>query len=277
MAREVCLRKCYVIREYLVPIFGPGFAASCIPDGPEQEPGKRRPGRRRKSPPVVVERSSEELLDDDCDQPIDTEEPPTKRIRRFEPPSYRYKSPASATDIDLNTFTPPSKPRGFSEAEVISAAHCLMSLKYCSSDGYFGSPAITPGGPNYQDHQYKGHNNNALVQESASSPIQKSRLPSIRNLVQSVPAHQRYNQYPTPSPHESPLELSMNWPNQTPSPARQSLMSPPNSIHNSFSGKSGDRRFSNNTDECHTPTQEFADPLFYTPDSESRHCDSNDE
>src|SRR5271167_2871540 len=61
LAHKVCLEKCYKIRHYLAPLFGPDFVNKCVPiDESDEKQMKSRPGRKPRSPTFSVKRPAEE-------------------------------------------------------------------------------------------------------------------------------------------------------------------------------------------------------------------------
>jgi hypothetical protein len=264
MAREVCLRKCYLIREYLVPIFGPEFVANCTPEAPEEASGKRRPGRRRKSPPVVAKRSSKEMLNDEGDPTINAEAVSTKRVRRIKVSTPRYSTPVSTAGIDVDPSTPLSQPPDWDPVDT-EAALCLVNLRYGPFDrAPQNDEPITES--SYQGGRHRGNDNTEWVDMTLTPFFPMSPLPSFKDIVASGPMPQRYNHFPiTPSPQNSPNPApSMNWSTPSASAAGPSLISPPLTVRENFMEYPCERRPSNSTEECRTPIQEdFRGPLFY--------------
>src|SRR5947207_10353740 len=64
LARTVCLEKCYKIRHYLAPLFGPDFVNECVQvEVSDEKQIKGRPGRKPRSPSSPVKRAAEGDMD----------------------------------------------------------------------------------------------------------------------------------------------------------------------------------------------------------------------
>jgi hypothetical protein len=273
LARKICLEKCYSIRHYLTPLFGPSFANECIyVESDEQEQTKRRPGRKPRSPTFAVKRSSEEM--------VETEEMhPSPEGDRL-PNKRRLLSPCAS-----GTTNPPNLPSdlnfdknltGDEICKMLFAARELMRMQQCSSEGTPQNDWPMPGDPRmggylkWNDRRYQWNGDDQLIEKSP----RKTPLPSIKDMVQSIPT-QQYTRFPiTPSPHQSPRPVSSyDWQHIPSVGTGQTLISPPMSCRESFSGYGRERQYSvNTTDECHTPVQEmYPGSLFPTPQPEGRH------
>jgi hypothetical protein len=274
LARQVCLQKCYKIRKYLAPLFGPDFVKQCVPDEPEQESVKRRPGRRPRSPVIAPKRSSEEMLEDDSD-PTVTEELPKKRPYLTPCTSEKVNPPVLPADLNMDIYG------SLTPDEVcvqLIVARELMRLQQCPLDGPsvndwppIGDPRMG-GYIQYQGRRYKWNGAHSLV-EKPLTPTPKIPLPPVRDIVKpkSSPRQPRFPL--TPSPQQSPFAPpAMGWQSPFSTAAGRTLISPPLSVRDSFSGYPRERQSSNGTEEYGTPMQElYSGSLFPTPQPEGRY------
>lgn len=271
LARKVCLQKCYKIRRYLAPLFGPDFVNECLPAQPEEERMKRRPGRRPRSPMYMpVKRSPEEMLEDDFDETDMNGYQPNKRRS---PPPYASGSlppPPLPSDLTMDMFGELSKEELCS---TLSAARELTRLQYCPFQGPPQNEWPMQGDSRlgghvwYRGHRYMWNGAADLVEDPPTTT-----LPPVKDLVQPAPSPKQFIRYPmTPSPRQSPYNPpTTGW--QSPFPAGHTLISPPLSLRESFGGHGRERQYSVlTTDECRTPTREvYSGSLFPTPQPEGR-------
>jgi hypothetical protein len=277
LARKVCLQKCYKIRRYLAPLFGPDFVKECLPTEPEEERMKRRPGRRPRSPNYIpAKRSPDQMLEDDFDPIVRKEHLPNKR--RSPPPcaSGSLSPPTLPSDLHMDMFGELTKDEMCS---ILTAARELTRLQQCP---FWGLPenewpivgdSRLGGHVFYHGHRYKWNGASDLV-EDPPTPKQPT-LPSVKDLVQPAPSPKQFIRYPmTPSPRHSPYNPpAAGWQSPFSAAAGRTLISPPLSLRESFSGYGRERQFSVlTTDECRTPIQEvYSGSLFPTPQPEGRH------
>ena len=274
LAHKVCLEKCYKIRQYLTPLFGPDFADECVPtEDEEKEQMRRRPGRKPRFPPLPIKRKVEDCTDEDSHSTPANE---TVRIKR------RFAKPCASGIVD-----PPPLPSNlgvlgqYSAAEIcemLSAARELERMQYCPFEGIptndWPMPANSRLG-GYLTYKASRYLWNGADQFVEKLPTPKPALPSLKELVHSVP-NTPYHRFPiTPPPVQSPYTASSyDWQssaaNVAANVAAQTLISPPMSLRESFNGH--DRGYSvATTDECHTPVHEvYSGSLFPTPQPELR-------
>ena len=272
IARSVCLEKCYKIRHYLTPLFGPEFADECMPtEGEDKDQMRRRPGRKPRSPPLPVKRKVEDCTDDDNYPNPSHETVPIKR-RPIKPcASGTVNPPSLPSNLSLDGF---GRHSAAEFCEMLSAACELERMQYCPFEGIPTNEWPMPGDSKFGGHlKYKGTryfwNGADKFVEKPQKP--KLPLPSVKDLVHSVAAP-GYPQFPiTPPSVQSPYNASAyDWQNSAASAAAQTLVSPPISVRESFNGR--DRGYSiATTDECRTPVQEvYSGSLFPTPQPEPR-------
>ena len=272
LAYKVCLEKCYKIRHYLTPLFGPDFADNCLPtEGEEKDQMRRRPGRKPRSSPLPVKRKVEDCTDDDNHPTPSHETVPIKR-RSIKPcASGTGTPPPLPSHLNLDNF------RRYSAAEIcemLTAARELERMQYCPLEGTPSNDWPMPGDSRlggylkFKGSRYLWNGADQFVEKPHAS---KTPLPSLKDLVTSV-ATPPYNRFPiTPPPVQSPYNTtSYDWQNSAASAAAQTLISPPMSLRESFNGR--DRGYSiATTEECRTPVQElYSGSLFPTPQPEPR-------
>jgi hypothetical protein len=275
VARQVCLQKCYKIRNYLAPIFGPDFVDQCVP--PDQHNGqKKRPaGRRPKSPPLLSRKRPSDGLDDESDgdqvYPISN-----KRIAYSPCASGSSNPPALPSDVDWSSLG------RLSEEDIctmFSAARELMRMRNCPFTGPPKNDWPMPGDPRMGGYvyinreRYKWDGAKELKPRPIVHILPTSTLQSLHELNQpqsSVPVTQR-NRYPiTPSPHQSPFAPPPMDCKSPVSASSRTMISPPMSVREGFSGYTRDRQYSlNSNDDCRTPIRESYTPLFPTPQPEN--------
>lgn len=273
-AYRVCLGKCYKIRHYLAPLFGPSFVSDCLPsESEEREQIKRRPGRRPRSPTLPVKRLAEDDLDDESD--LTRNNPPPKKRPAFEscasgktlPP--RLPSDPNMDDcglLRLDEICP-----------LLTAARELQRLHRCAPEGTPYNDWPAPGDSKlgctfrYNGHRYMWDGAEGVFEKTG---VSKTPLPPLKEIVQ-PPSTPSYIRFPmTPSPHQSPYApASYDWQGPFPGPASRTLISPPMSCRESFSGSGRERQYSvATTDECRTPVdQVYTGSLFPTPQPEGRY------
>jgi len=283
LARKVCLQKCYKIRRYLAPLFGPSFVKECLPAEPEEERMKRRPGRRPRSPVYMsTKRSSDQMLEDESDPVVRNEHLSNKR---------RSPTPCT-TPCASGSLAPPKLPSelqmdmfgDLTKAEmcsILSAARELTRLKHCSLQGPPENDWPMVGDSRLGGHVYhrgiRYHWDGAsnLVEDPPTPNPAQFTLPSVKDLVQPGPSPKQFVRYPmTPSPRQSPYNPpATGWQSPFSGAAGRTLISPPLSLRESFNGFGRDRQYSVlTTDECRTPIQEvYSGSLFPTPQPEGRH------
>jgi hypothetical protein len=276
LARQVCLQKCYKIRKYLAPLFGPDFVKQCTPDEPEQESVRRRPGRRPRSPVIAPKRSSEEMLDDDSD-PTVKDELPSKRPNLTQCASGKINPPVIPADLNMDLYGAKSLDE---VCTMLIVARELMRYQLCPLDGRpvndwppIGDPRLG-GYIQYQGRRYKWNGARGLIERPLTPPVPKTPLPPVRDIVRPKPPSPRQFRFPlTPSPQQSPFAPpAMDWQSPFSSAAGRSLISPPLSLRDSFNGYPRERQSSNGTEECGTPMQEvYSGSLFPTPQPEGRY------
>ena len=273
LARQVCLEKCYKIRHYLTPLFGPSFVSECVPsDSDEREQIKRRPGRRPRSPTFAVKRLPEDDLDDDAYRSKDRPSP--NKRRAIKPcASGEAAPPALQSDINMNDL---DAIRYEDICPMLSAARELMRLQQCPYEGTPYNEWPAPGDARmgcyirYNGRRYKWNGANSLTERLEPSKT----LPPLKEIVPptSTPPYTRFPM--TPSPHQSPfIPSSYDWQGPYSGPAGRTLISPPMSCRESFSGYPRERQYSvATTDECRTPVQEiYSGSLFPTPQPDGRY------
>jgi hypothetical protein len=268
LAHKVCLAKCYKIRHYLAPLFGPDFVNKCVPiDESDEKQMKSRPGRKPRSPSLSLKRPAEE---EDTDPTIQYDRSPKRR--HVKPcASGSVSPPPLPSDLKLDAFGSLS---AYEISSMLSAARELMRMQHCPFEGIPYNEWPMPGHSkmggfvNYNGRRYYWDGADAFVEKS---PTPKTSLPSVKQMVQSVPASS-YGRFPiTPSPHHSPYPVSSyDWSSTA---AAQALISPPMSLRESFNGFGRERQYSvNNSEECRTPIQEmYSGSLFPTPQPEVRY------
>jgi hypothetical protein len=109
LAYKVCLEKCYKIRQYLTPLFGPDFANDCMPtEGEEKDQMRRRPGRKPRASPLPGKRKVEDCTDDDNHPTHSLEAVPIKR-RSVKPCASGTVNPPKFLSHPSKISSPPSQ------------------------------------------------------------------------------------------------------------------------------------------------------------------------
>jgi hypothetical protein len=263
LALKVCLEKCYKIRHYLAPLFGPDFVNNCNPvDELEERQAKAKPGRKPRSPPTSTKRPA----DHQHDVGYHDDRPSIKRRPVGPCASGTTTPPEIPFDTNVDQF------HAHEVCDALSAARELMRLSQCQPDGVPRNDWPMPndsrmgGSIIYRGQRYHWDGADQFVPELKAKHPRPQSLPSVKELVD-FPSSSNYNRFPiTPSPQQSPLGSSLHydWQNNA---AAQALISPPMSLRESFNGLGQERHFSiPGVDECHTPAQEsYSGSLFPTP------------
>lgn len=267
LAHKICLERCYSIRHYLTPLFGPNFVNECTYiNSDEQEHTKRRPGRKPRSPTFAVKRKSEDLIENDERYP--------PRENDLLPNKRRALSPCAS-----GTVSPPELPSNLNidksltnseNCQILRTARELTRMKRCPFEGTPKNDWPMPGDPRMGGHfncngrRYRWNGDNQLTDES----LPRKTLPSIKDIVQPIPYQQKYTRFPiTPSPHQSPRQVSsIDWPQVPPIKIGGPLASPPMSSPGSINGYSRERQHSIiTTDEFQ---EVYSGSLFSSPQPE---------
>lgn len=274
LARKVCLEKCYKIRHYLSPLFGPDFVDDCIPcDQPGDRQVKAKPGRKPRSLPIAIKRHVDEEYDVDYHD-----------VSRYERPRSKRRNIAPCASV---VTTPPEIPfdmnidhlRIDEICDALCAARELMRLSKCQPDGVAHDDWPTPNDSRmggiiiYKGQRYHWDGADQLVPEfKPQTPQHRPSLPSVKELVD-FPSSTTYNRFPiTPSPHQSPFHSGLPYDWQNNAAAQAALISPPMSLRESFNGLGRERHFSiPAADGCRSPVQEsYSGSLFPSPQPENR-------
>ena len=126
LARKVCLEKCYKIRHYLAPLFGPDFVERCIQiEESDEKQMKGRPGRKPRSPSLAAKRPAEE---DETD-PTTYDRIPRKHRTVKHRTSVAMTPPPLPSDLNLDAFVLSCD----EICSMLSATRELMRLQHCAT------------------------------------------------------------------------------------------------------------------------------------------------
>jgi hypothetical protein len=269
IAKKVCMEKCFKIRRYLAPLFGPDFVENCVPlnDADLQEPSKRRPGRHPRHVSPSFKRPIEHIDGASMHLPDRDSKSSDKRRRPNSLPSTPRSTPPPRIECQIDSSVE------FKDiCPMLGAALVLMRFDQSSFEALPPTDCATlgdsrlAGDVSYKGRQYVWNGADQLVEkiERVASP---PSLPPMKDLVQPITSP-RYGPYPM-TPHESPsYKGSYDWHMPAGSAMGPMLISPPMSSRGSFSGKGRESSISA-TDGCDTPiTEVYNGPLFPSPQLE---------